>query len=90
MSDTQAVAPPAGLAADVDPARRAEELRRQIAYHSARYFQDDTPEIADAEYDALVRELRGIEEQHPDLAVPDQPVGAPPTTAFAPVRQTWS
>ena len=48
----------------------------------------DDPEITDAEYDELVRELRGIEAEHPDLVVPDSPtatVGAAPSTLFAPV-----
>ncbi len=48
----------------------------------------DAPEIADAEYDALVRELRAIEAEHPDLAVPESPtarVGAAPSALFAPV-----
>ncbi len=77
---------PAGPAGASDPAGRAAELRRLIAYHSARYFQDDAPEIADVEYDALVRELRDLEEQYPELADLDRPVGAPPSSAFAPVR----
>ncbi len=86
LAPGEALAPELDAADDLAPAQRAEQLREQIAYHSARYFQDDAPEIADAEYDALVRELRTIEEQHPDLAVPDRPVGAPPSTLFAPVR----
>jgi DNA ligase (NAD+) len=88
MSGTAASAEPGppGARADLEPAQRAEELRNLIAYHSARYFEEDAPEIADAEYDALVRELRAIEEQHPDLAVPDRPVGAPPSGRFPEVR----
>ncbi len=73
-----------------DPAGRAEELRQQIEYHNVRYHQLDDPEISDAEYDALVRELRALEERHPELVTPDSPtqkVGAPPdTSTFAPVR----
>ena len=71
-----------------DPVARAEELRALIAYHNDRYHRLDAPEIADAEFDALVRELRSIEADHPDLAVPDSPtatVGAAPSTLFAPV-----
>ena len=71
-----------------DPVARAEELRALIAYHNDRYHRLDAPEIADAEFDALVRELRSIEVDHPDLAVPDSPtatVGAAPSTLFAPV-----
>ena len=51
------------------------ELRALIAYHNERYHRLDDPEITDAEYDALVRELRAIEADHPDLVVPDSPTG---------------
>jgi DNA ligase (NAD+) len=71
-----------------DPVARAEELRDLIAYHNDRYHRLDDPEIADGEYDQLVRELRDIEADHPDLVVPDSPtsaVGAAPSTLFAPV-----
>ena len=72
------------------PAARAEELRRQIEYHNRRYFELDAPEIADADFDALVRELREIEADHPELITPDSPTqrvgGAPVTQLFAPVR----
>ena len=49
------------------------ELRAQIRYHNQRYYELDDPEISDAEYDALVRELRGLEEQYPELVTPDSP-----------------
>ncbi len=52
---------------------RVDELRAQIAHHNGRYHELDEPEIPDAEYDALVRELRAIEEQHPELVTPDSP-----------------
>ena len=71
-----------------DPVARAEELRALIEYHNDRYHRLDDPEIADAEYDALVRELRAIEAEHPDLVVPGSPtsaVGSAPSTLFAPV-----
>ncbi|HEY5097215.1 MAG TPA: NAD-dependent DNA ligase LigA [Acidimicrobiales bacterium] len=78
-----------GGGADVrDPVARAEGLRALIGYHNDRYHRLDAPEIADAEYDALVRELRAIEADHPDLVVPESPtstVGAAPSTLFAPV-----
>jgi len=73
----------------VDPAARADELRDAIVHHNLAYHQRDAPEIADSEYDALVRELAVIEETHPELAVPDSPtqrVGAAPSTLFAPVE----
>ncbi|HWD52820.1 MAG TPA: NAD-dependent DNA ligase LigA [Acidimicrobiales bacterium] len=71
-----------------DPAARAPELRELIAHHNQRYYQLDAPEVPDAEYDDLVRELRAIEAEHPDLAVPDSPagsVGAPVSTLFSAV-----
>ncbi|MGA2838376.1 MAG: NAD-dependent DNA ligase LigA [Acidimicrobiales bacterium] len=73
---------------DRDPVARAADLRARIAHHNERYYVLDDPEVTDAEYDALVRELRAIEAEHPDLAVPDSPtarVGAAPSTLFAPV-----
>ena len=74
--------------AEADPAARAEELRALIAYHNDRYHRLDDPEIADAEYDALVRELRAIEADHPtwrSQGTPTSTVGAAPSTLFAPV-----
>lgn len=52
---------------------RVEELRTQIAYHEHRYFVLDDPEISDAEFDALVQELRALEAAHPELITPDSP-----------------
>ena len=76
------------LKADVDPAARVDELRDEIRRHDRLYYEQDDPEIPDAEYDLLVRELRAIEEQHPDLITPDSPtqtVGGAPSTTFAEV-----
>ena len=50
---------------DSDPASRVEALRAEIAHHNERYHTLDDPEISDADYDALVRELRRIEADHP-------------------------
>jgi len=72
-----------------DPAGRAEELRASIAHHNRRYHELDDPEVSDAEYDALVRELAAIEENHPELRTatsPTQQVGAARSTQFAPVE----
>ena len=55
------------------PASRVEELRRKIRYHNDRYYRDDAPEISDAEYDSLFRELTLLEEAHPELADPESP-----------------
>jgi DNA ligase (NAD+) len=70
-------------------ARRAEELRRQIEHHNLQYHQLDAPEISDADYDALVRELRAIEADHPELVDPSSPtqqVGAAPSPLLSPVQ----
>lgn len=71
--------------------QRISELRSQIAYHNERYFADDAPEIADADFDLLVRDLAALEEEHPDLVEVDSPtqtIGA--TATFAPVRHEVS
>ncbi|MFQ5948822.1 MAG: hypothetical protein ACE5KX_08180, partial [Acidimicrobiia bacterium] len=47
--------------------RHLEELRDQIRHHAYRYWVLDDPEISDAEYDQLVRELQGLEAEHPNL-----------------------
>jgi DNA ligase (NAD+) len=69
--------------------QRAAELRRQIEEHNRRYYQLDAPVIADAQYDELMRELRQLEAEHPELQTADSPtqrVGAAPVAAFAEVR----
>lgn len=69
--------------------RRIEALREQIHHHNYLYYVLDRPEIPDAEYDRLLRELQDLEAQHPELITPDSPtqrVGAAPLTAFATVR----
>ncbi|MEW5772609.1 MAG: NAD-dependent DNA ligase LigA [Thermodesulfobacteriota bacterium] len=53
--------------------RRAEELRRRIEHHNHRYYVLDAPEISDAEYDALFRELQALEKAHPELDDPNSP-----------------
>ncbi len=71
-----------------DPVARVDALRAEIAHHNLRYHQLDAPEISDADYDVLVRELRALEADHPDLVVPDSPtshVGAAPSSLFASV-----
>jgi DNA ligase (NAD+) len=73
----------------VDAAQRVEELRAQIAHHDRLYYELDSPELPDADYDALVRELREIEGEHPELITADSPtqrVAGAPTVLFAPVR----
>ena len=67
--------------------RRVEELREQINYHDYRYHVLDDPEVSDAEYDELMREVRALEEEFPELITPDSPtqrVGGKPADLFAP------
>ena len=67
---------------------RASELRREIEHNSYLYYALDAPEMSDAAFDSLVRELQAIEEAYPELVTPDSPtqrVGAPPSGQFAPV-----
>jgi DNA ligase (NAD+) len=68
---------------------RINELREQINYHNYRYYVLDNPEIPDAEYDRLLRELQDLEAEHPELITPDSPtqrVGAAPLKEFGEVR----
>ncbi len=68
---------------------RADELRRLIEFHSHRYYDLDDPELSDFEFDALARELRSIEEAHPELVTADSPtqkVGGSVSMAFSPVH----
>ena len=70
-------------------AQRAATLREQINYHNYRYYVLDDPEISDAEFDKLFRELQQLELDYPALITPDSPtqrVGAAPLTAFGEVK----
>jgi len=67
---------------------RIADLREQVAHHNRLYHEQDAPELPDADYDALVRELRRLEADHPDLAdetSPSQAVGGAASATFAPV-----
>ena len=77
--------------ADASPAQRAEELRRELNYHNHRYYTMDDPVISDGQYDLLLRELREIEAEHPELLTADSPtqrVGGEPSSAFAEVEHS--
>ena len=68
--------------------RRASELAEEIRRHERLYYVEDRPEIPDADFDALMRELVALEEKYPELATPDSParrVGGAPTEGFAEV-----
>jgi DNA ligase (NAD+) len=72
-----------------DAQQRLAELREQIHRHDYLYHVEARPEIADAEYDALVRELAALEGQFPELVTPDSPtqrVGGTPVDVFRPVE----
>ena len=72
-----------------DAAARVAALREQLAHHNRLYYELDRPEISDADYDALIGELRGLEREHPELITPDSPtqrVGGAPSGKFAKVR----
>ena len=72
-----------------DVAARIFELRAEIAEHNVAYHVNDAPTIPDGDYDALVRELRALEAEHPELKTEDsvsQLVGAPVSTVFQPVQ----
>ena len=67
---------------------RAEKLRREILSHEKKYYVDNDPQISDAEFDRLVRELKDIETRFPDLVTPESPtqrVGEKPIEGFASV-----
>lgn len=76
------------MARTPSPKKRIEELRANIRSHNDLYYGQDAPEVSDAEYDLMVRELRDLEAQHPELADADSPseiVGAAAVTTFDPV-----
>lgn len=69
--------------------KRASELRAVIEKHNHNYYDLDNPTIEDDEYDALMRELRGIEQQYPELSTPDSPthrVGGTVSSSFEKVQ----
>lgn len=71
---------------------RLHELRRLVEYHNKRYYQDDNPEISDAEYDKLFRELLDLEAAHPEAYSPDSPalrVGTAPLAQFVPYHHRY-
>ncbi|HEY67912.1 MAG TPA: NAD-dependent DNA ligase LigA [Thermoflexia bacterium] len=75
--------------AQQEVAEHIAQLRREINYHNYRYYVLNDPIISDAEYDALMDELRALEEAHPELITPDSPtqrVGAQPAEGFVKVR----
>ena len=71
--------------------QRATELRQQLEHHEHQYYVLDQPEISDAEYDVLMRELKALEEAHPELSSSDSPtqrVGGQPREGFVKVAHS--
>ena len=69
-----------------DIIKEIKELRKKIKYHNHRYHTLDDPEISDAEYDRLFRQLLDLEAKYPELVTPDSPtqqVGAKPQETFS-------
>ena len=76
---------------DGDFKRRIAELRKDLNYHNHRYYVLDDPVASDAEYDLLMRELRSLEDEHPELVTsesPTQRVGAAPASGFSQVQHS--
>ena len=74
-----------------DPAQRVKELSAELRRHEHLYYVMDAPEISDAEYDALMNELKRIEAAHPELLTPDSPtqrVGGAPAEGFKKIRHS--
>jgi len=72
--------------------QRIEKLRAEINHHNYRYHVLDSPEVSDAEYDELMRELQGLETEYPQFLTPDSPtqrVGAAPVEAFGVVEHRY-
>jgi DNA ligase (NAD+) len=71
--------------------KQIDELRETLRYHEHLYYGLDAPEVSDAQYDAWMRELRALEEAHPELRTPDSPtqrVGGKPKEGFAKVAHS--
>jgi DNA ligase (NAD+) len=72
-----------------EAAARIAALRRSIEHHEKKYYVDNDPQISDAEFDALVKDLQKLEAEHPDLVTPESPtqrVGGKPAEGFPTIR----
>lgn len=79
------------MAADQKTRRRADALTEELRAHNYRYYVLDDPDVPDAEYDRLLRELQALESRYPELVSPDSPtqrVGAEPVRGFGEVRHS--
>src|SRR5579864_2206652 len=76
-----------------DVSRQVEDLREKLRHHEYLYYVLDAPEISDAQYDGMMRELDALEKAHPELITPDSPtqrVGGKPREGFVKVRHSSS
>src|SRR3954453_2589029 len=74
-----------------DPTQEIEKLREELHRHEYEYYVLDAPEITDAEYDGLMRQLQALEAEHPELTTPDSPtqrVGGKAREGFIKVRHS--
>lgn len=74
----------------MNPEQRIEELSRQIEHYNFRYYQDSVSEISDFDFDKLLRELKDLEDKHPEFRKSDSPtqrVGGTITKNFSPARR---
>ena len=79
------------MPAKTTPEHKIEHLRELIRHHEHCYYVLDSPEISDAEFDKLMKELKALESQHPELVTPDSPtqrVGGKPAEGFVAVRHS--
>ncbi len=89
MATLDLFAQPEPSGPSASPAERVAQLQKQLHAHAHRYYVLDDPQIPDAEYDRLFRELQALEAAHPELRSPDSPtlrVGGKPLAQFASVR----
>ena len=85
------ILPMDGMSTEEQAKKRIEELRAEIRRHEHLYYVMDAPVISDAEFDALMKELKQLEMQHPKLITPDSPsqrVGGKPAEGFQKVRHS--
>ena len=57
----------------MDAEKKIKLLRERLEYYSAKYYQEDAPEISDAEYDSMMKELMSLEKEHPSLRSAESP-----------------
>src|SRR6266436_3513493 len=81
----------AAKAANTRASAQVEDLREKLRHHEHLYYVLDAPEISDAEYDLLMRQLKELEVEHPELITPDSPtqrVGGKPKEGFPKLRHS--